>query len=104
MVSRAEQQRTLDVVAGWNKPAKPKAEQAVEGLRKPGDGTKTGVGRPRQEWTLSAMPRRGLKTRIRQSPNQEGREDERRNSEEEAGRGRMKPQAGCAADGAQKRS
>jgi len=30
---------TLDVVAGWNKPAKPRAEETVERLRKPEDGT-----------------------------------------------------------------
>jgi hypothetical protein len=30
---------TLDVAAGCNKPAKPVAEQAVERLRKPEDGT-----------------------------------------------------------------
>jgi hypothetical protein len=36
---------TLDVAAGWNKPASSKAEETVEGLRKPEDGTKQGNGR-----------------------------------------------------------
>jgi hypothetical protein len=38
--------RTLDVAVGWNKPTKPVAEQAVEGLRKPEDGTKRELGSP----------------------------------------------------------
>ncbi len=38
------EQRTLDVVAGWNKPAEPKAEKAVERLRKPEGGKSSRLG------------------------------------------------------------
>jgi hypothetical protein len=37
-------QKTLDVVAGWNKPAKLEAEKAVERLRKPEGGTGNRLG------------------------------------------------------------
>jgi hypothetical protein len=39
---RSPEQKTLDVVAGWNKPAKPSAEETVGRLRKPEGGTKRG--------------------------------------------------------------
>ena len=37
-------QQTLDVAAGWNKPAEPKAEETVERLRKPEGGTSGRLG------------------------------------------------------------
>jgi len=37
-------QQTLDVAAGWNKPAEPKAEKTVERLRKPEGGTSSRLG------------------------------------------------------------
>ena len=37
-------QQTLDVAAGWNKPAEPKAEKTVERLRKPEGGTSHRLG------------------------------------------------------------
>jgi len=37
-------QRILDVVAGWNKPAEPRAEKTVERLRKPEGGTRNRLG------------------------------------------------------------
>ena len=37
-------QKTLDVVAGWNKPAEPEAEKAFERLRKPEGGTSNRLG------------------------------------------------------------
>jgi hypothetical protein len=40
------EQRTLDVVAGWNKPAEPKAEKAVESVRNAADGKAAGTGSP----------------------------------------------------------
>jgi hypothetical protein len=39
-----ERKTTLDVVAGWNKPASTSAEQTVERLRKPEDGSKWSLG------------------------------------------------------------
>jgi hypothetical protein len=58
-----ERQRTLDVAAGWNKPANVRAEQAVERLRKPEDGTKWGRGDLAKNRSCShAMPRRGKGT------------------------------------------
>ena len=41
-------EQTLDVAAGRNKPANSRAEQAVERLRKPEDGTK------REDWETPA--------------------------------------------------
>ena len=41
-VGEAPGQQTLDVVAGWNKPAEPKAEKTVERLRKPEGGKAVG--------------------------------------------------------------
>jgi len=39
--------QTLDVAAGRNKPARPVAEQTVEGVRNAEDGPKLGAGIPR---------------------------------------------------------
>ena len=44
---KTPEERTLDVAAGRNKPARPKAEQAVEGVRNAEDGTKRGLEIPR---------------------------------------------------------
>jgi hypothetical protein len=43
-VGEAPGQKTLDVAAGWNKPAEPKAEQTVGRLRKPEGGTSGRLG------------------------------------------------------------
>jgi hypothetical protein len=49
--------QTLDVAAGRNKPAKPVAEQAVEGVRNAEDGTKRGLETPRTWTPLDAAMR-----------------------------------------------
>jgi len=58
-----ERQRTLDVAAGWNKPASERAEEAVERLRKPVDGPKWGSGGLAKKRSCSfVMSRRGKET------------------------------------------
>jgi len=79
-------ERTLDVAAGWNKPARSSTEEAVERLRKPADGTKRRVGATANIRSCArVMSRRGKETHGRCSDDRKiVREDiEERCSEEE---------------------
>jgi hypothetical protein len=64
-----ERKMTLDVAAGWNKPASSRAEEAVERLRKPEDGSKWSVGGSAKKRSRArVMSRRGNETQRQVKP------------------------------------